>query len=292
MITTVTPGSAVGAISGRKILQSSSYKSKKPPVRNITALTHSLNVNLMLRNATTNLGASTPGPKVVDRLLSSANDLNALSSSQTTPFNQQNRPRNLTALNQSSGALIKMAPSYTFYAPKELLLSSAYVLHISREVLEHIQTWLEISYPLTKVDFVALPSLDRPIISSLGLIIVKASFLIDTETITTMQQQQNSLLVAEAIVKQFFGGITSRRMLKDVWLWEGLIKYLSTHILSPLQQNLPLKESYHLNMATVALDIDAIQGWDSIVNGTRHDGNNEEFFIQKVNAQLWISSKP
>ncbi|KAL9891800.1 endoplasmic reticulum aminopeptidase 2 isoform X2 [Glossina fuscipes] len=254
-----TPAPATGA-GGKKSSQFDNYtqmKQKKPPVRNITALTHSLNINLMIRNLTTTTTTTT----------SPLADAEA---------------KNLTAMSQSTVSAIKRAPSYTFYAPRDLLPRSSFILHTSREVLEYMQTWLEVSYPLTKVDFVALPSLDRNIISSLGLVTLKTSFLTEPQSITTAQYQQSALLVAEAMVRQFFGGITSRKVLKDVWLWEGLIKYLGIHILSPLQENWPLKDMYLLNMATAALDIDAIQGWDSIMNGTSHDGNNEEFFIQKT----------
>lgn len=246
--------------SGRKSGQLSNYtlqKDKKPPVRNITALTHSLNINILGKNHTTTTTTTTASPKDLDT-------------------------KNLTALSQSTRSSITRAPSYTFYAPRELLQRSSFILHTSRDVLEYLQTWLEVSYPLTKVDFVALPSLDRNIISSLGLVTLKTSFLTEPESITTVQYQESALLVAEAIVRQFFGGITSRKILKDVWLWEGLIKYLGIHTLSPLQENWPLREMYLFNMATAALDIDAIQGWDSIMNGTSHDGNNEDFFIQKV----------
>ncbi|XP_073815531.1 endoplasmic reticulum aminopeptidase 2 isoform X1 [Musca autumnalis] len=247
--------------SGRKSGQLSNYtlqKDKKPPVRNITALTHSLNINILGKNLTTTTTTAAP-----------TKDLDT---------------KNLTALSQSTRSSITRAPSYTFYAPRELLPRSSFILHTSRDVLEYLQTWLEVSYPLTKVDFVALPSLDRNIISSLGLVTLKTSFLTEPESITTVQYQESALLVAEAIVRQFFGGITSRKVLKDVWLWEGLIKYLGIHTLSPLQENWPLREMYLFNMATAALDIDAIQGWDSIMNGTSHDGNNEDFFIQKTAA--------
>lgn len=189
--------------------------------------------------------------------------------------------KNLTSLSQSMSS-IKRAPSYTFYAPRDLLPRSSFILHTSRDVLEYLQTWLDISYPLTKVDFVALPSLDRNIISSLGLVTLKTSFLTEPESITTEQYANSGLRIAEAMVRQFFGGITSRKVLKDVWLWEGLITYLGIHSLAPLQKNWPLREIYLLRTATASLDIDAIQGWDSIMNGTRHDGNNEEFFIHKV----------
>ncbi|XP_046804908.1 endoplasmic reticulum aminopeptidase 2 isoform X2 [Lucilia cuprina] len=257
MPTTQTPPYGAGAKKSAQLNNYTQQKEKKPPVRNITALTHSLNFNILGKNMST---TTTIAP---------AKELDT---------------KNLTALSQSTGSTIKRAPSYTFYAPRDLLPRSSFILHTSRDVLEYMQTWLDVSYPLTKVDFVALPSLDRNIISSLGLVTLKTSFLTDPESKTTEQYQKSALLIAEAIVRQFFGGITSRKVLKDVWLWEGLIKYLGIHTLSPLQENWPLREMYLLNMATAALDIDAIQGWDSIMNGTSHDGNNEDFFIQKTAA--------
>lgn len=254
--TTQTPPYGSGAKKSAQLNNYTQQKEKKPPVRNITALTHSLNFNILGKNMSTTTTTVMPS-KELDT-------------------------KNLTAMSQSTGSTIKRAPSYTFYAPRDLLPRSSFILHTSRDVLEYMQTWLDVSYPLTKVDFVALPSLDRNIISSLGLVTLKTAFLTDPESKTTEEYQKSALLVAEAIVRQFFGGITSRKILKDVWLWEGLIKYLGIHTLSPLQENWPLREMYLLNMATAALDIDAIQGWDSIMNGTSHDGNNEDFFIQKV----------
>lgn len=209
-----------------------------------------------------------------------------ISTTATSPFNNiKEINKNLTSLSQSTGLQIKRAPSYTFYAPRDLLARSMFIMRTSRDVLEYLQTWLDTNYPLSKVDFVALPSLDRNIISSLGLITLKTSFLTDPLSVTTEEYQTSAIQIAEAIVRQFFGGITSRRILKDVWLWEGLIKYLGILTLSPLQKFWPLKEIYLLRIATSALDIDAIQGWDSIMNGTSHDGNNEEFFIHKVSLK-------
>ncbi|EDW25078.1 GL23039 [Drosophila persimilis] len=231
---------------GKKSAQLNNYtqlKSKNPPVRNITALTHSLNVNLTPRQNLSQIAAA-------------ATTTTALPVS----LNGNGKPTNLTSLSQSTGSSIKRAPSYTFYAPRDLLVRSSFILHTSRDVLEYLQTWLDISYPLTKVDFVALPSLDRNMISSLGLVTLKTSFLTDPSSITSEQYQFSALRIAEAMVRQFFGGITSRKVLKDVWLWEGLIQYLGIHALAPLQESWPLREMYLLKMATAALDIDAIPG--------------------------------
>ncbi|CAD7077324.1 unnamed protein product [Hermetia illucens] len=229
------------------------FKTDKKPVRNITALTHSLNVHTLTK------------------------ELNVHT-------NHTSGQKNISAMNQQAEDPLKRAPSYTFYAPHDILPRSDFILKTSRSVLEYLQTWLETSYPLSKVDFVALPSLDRNIISSLGIISLRTSFLMDPKTITTKEYHSTGVKIAEAIVKQFFGGIASPKIWKDIWLWDGLIKYLAILVLSPLQPNWPLEEMYLFHLATTALDIDAIQRWESIINGTSQNGINEDFFIDKTAA--------
>lgn len=205
---------------------------------------------------------------------------------------------------------IRTAPSYTFYAPQRILQRSKFVLDMSRDVLEYLQDWLNVKYPLAKLgetkrlfiesmtliltdvdsfftveffilDFVALPSLDREMISSLGLITLQTAFLQNQDAITTEQYHLSAIKISEAIVKQFFGGITSPKIWKHSWLWEGLIKYLGRLVLTPLKTDWPMDEMQLMHIATRAMDIDAIQGWDSILAGTSEDGKNDEFFIDK-----------
>lgn len=123
-------------------------------------------------------------------------------------------------------------------------------------------------------------------ISSLGLITLQTGFLQDPESITTEQYHLSAIKIAEAIVKQFFGGITSPKIWKHSWLWEGLIKYLGRQVLLPLQPLWPVDEMHMMHITTRAMDIDAIQGWESILLGTSEDGKNDEFFIDKSAAVL------
>lgn len=182
----------------------------------------------------------------------------------------------------SNANQMKRGPAYTFYAQSELLDRSDFILNTSRSILEYLQTWLNVTYPLSKIDFVALPSLKKDAVSTLGLITLRTAFLNEKSAFTTDSYHTSALKLAEAIIKQFFGGMTSPKTLKDLWLWDGLIKYLSTIILSPLKPDWPLNDKYLLHTTTKSLDIDAIQGWISIINGTNHDGINEEFYVDKT----------
>lgn len=46
---------------------------------------------------------------------------------------------------------LRTAPSYTFYAPQKILQRSTFVLQMSRDVLEYLQEWLNVKYPLVKL---------------------------------------------------------------------------------------------------------------------------------------------
>jgi hypothetical protein len=86
--------------------------------------------------------------------------------------------------------IIRTAPSYTFYAPEDTLPKTKFILHTSRDILEHLQHWLNVPYPFSKLDFVALPSIEENLHSSLGLISCKTSFLRDAATITLRYRRQ------------------------------------------------------------------------------------------------------
>lgn len=123
-------------------------------------------------------------------------------------------------------------------------------------------------------------------ISSLGLITLQTGFLQDPDTITTEQYHLSAIKIAEAIVKQFFGGISSPKIWKHSWLWEGLIKYLGRQVLIPLQPLWPVDEMHMMHITTRALDIDAIQGWESILHGTSEDGKSDDFYVDKSASVL------
>lgn len=220
---------------------------KKVAVRSITSLTHSLNLKVLSTNS-------------------------SLSSHLSTTINKNNTIKHLREV------------SYTFYAPEDLLTRATFIMKTAKDVMNYFESWLDTKYPLTKLDFVALPSLQKNIISSLGLISLKISFLLDQKSTTTEESQLSTVRIAEAIVQQFFGGVTSSTSLKDNLVWHGLVKYLSFVVLSSLQTEWPIREMYTLHLMTKTMDLDAMQGWASIVSATEYIGLNDDLYVDKTVA--------
>jgi aminopeptidase N len=89
-------------------------------------------------------------------------------------------------------------------------------------------------------------------------------------------------------LQQYFGGMISPKIWKQNWLWDGTIRYLSRLIFAPLQPHWPIEEKYLLETKLRALDIDVLQGWESVLNGTDDMGENNEFYIDKSAAILEV----
>lgn len=58
--------------------------------------------------------------------------------------------------------------------------------------------------------------------------------------------------------------------------------------MTPLQPHWQIGEKYLLETKLRALDIDVLQGWDSVLNGTDDMGENNEFYIDKSAAILEV----
>ncbi|XP_055534646.1 endoplasmic reticulum aminopeptidase 2 isoform X2 [Wyeomyia smithii] len=252
-------------------------KADKKPFRNLTAVLLSKNLFKLTNNQ------PTAKPTSADETTHPSSSGGAVAEN-IIQGNHTNQGPNGADGNHTSAndtLEIKTAPAYSFYAPKPYVDKGSFVLHTSRDILEYLQQWLGVAYPLSKLDFIALPTLNDDLTSSLGLIVCRTSFLSSPENVSTKEYHMSVVKISEGIVKQYFGGLISPKAWKHVWLWEGIIRHLSRFILTPIRPMWPMNELFLIETITRALDVDALQGWESIHGGTTDTGDNEAFYIDK-----------
>ncbi|EDS40362.1 alanyl aminopeptidase [Culex quinquefasciatus] len=251
-------------------------KAEKKPFRNLTAVLLSKN----LFKLTNNQPPSKPSANESSTVVPMAENIIQGNHTNQGAGSDSNHTSAADALE------IKTAPAYSFYAPKSYVDKGSFVLHTSRDILEYLQQWLGVAYPLSKLDFIALPTLDEDLTSSLGLIVCRTSFLSSPENVSTKEYHMSVVKISEGIVKQYFGGLISPKAWKHSWLWEGIIQYLSRFILTPIRPLWPMNELFLIETTTRALDMDALQGWESIYTGTTDTGDNDPFYIDKSASML------
>ncbi|XP_058124013.1 aminopeptidase N [Anopheles ziemanni] len=265
---------SVPATNGKPAPSSKVAKTEKKPFRNLTAVLLSKN----LFKLTNNLPSKDPTPSETNGT-ANALDTGMAKANGSMPPEQE-------LLWNGEALVVKTAPAYSFYAPETHIAKGTFILHTSRDILEYLQQWLSVAYPLSKLDFVALPALLDDLSSSLGLIVCRTSFLNEPTAISSKEYHMSVVKISEGIVKQYFGGLISPKTWKHKWLWEGLIRYLSRFLLATIQPLWPMKELFLIDTLTKALDIDALQGWESINAGASETGDNDPFYVDKSAALL------
>lgn len=120
--------------------------------------------------------------------------------------------------------------------------------------------------------------------SSLGIITIRSAFLPDEESLRTDEYQSAIVKIAEAIVKQYFGGLISPKQWKYEWLWEGIRQYLSKLILSLLEPQWPMDEMQLFRFTISALNVDAIQQRGNIIDSSIMQ--DDTFHVDKTVAIL------
>uniref|UniRef100_A0A182NN63 Aminopeptidase n=1 Tax=Anopheles dirus TaxID=7168 RepID=A0A182NN63_9DIPT len=262
-------------ISNGKSAISKVTKPEKKPFRNLTAVLLSKN----LFKLTNNLPTKEPTQIEANVTISTVDSGAVAKLNGSSAYEQE-------YLWNGDTTMIRTAPAYSFYAPETHISKGSFILHTSRDILEYLQQWLSVAYPLSKLDFVALPSLLDDLSSSLGLIVCRTSFLNEPTAISSKEYHMSVVKISEGIVKQYFGGLISPKAWKHKWLWEGLIRYLSRFLLATIQPLWPMKELFLIDTLTKALDIDALQGWESIGAGASDTGDNDPFYVDKSAALL------
>uniref|UniRef100_A0A8C4RWS6 Laeverin n=1 Tax=Erpetoichthys calabaricus TaxID=27687 RepID=A0A8C4RWS6_ERPCA len=121
-----------------------------------------------------------------------------------------------------------------------------YALNITGAILRHVMDYLNVSYPLTKTELVAVPEFPASGMENWGLIIFhEDSLLFNYSSDTKEKRRLICSVITHEIGHQWFGNLVTMNWWNQLWLKEGLSSYIENTFPPKLETEMFMTITWH-----------------------------------------------
>ncbi|XP_044741725.1 endoplasmic reticulum aminopeptidase 1-like isoform X2 [Chrysoperla carnea] len=145
------------------------------------------------------------------------------------------------------------------YAPRTLLNQTHFAMEIATKTIDFFEDFFMVSYPLPKQDLIAIPDFTTGAMDNWGLITYRGNGLLYENLDTTaLDHQSIAIAVTHELAHQWFGNLVTIRWWNDLWLHEGLCRFLEYLAVDNIYPEWGTIEQFILDKTQSALQLDSL----------------------------------
>lgn len=146
------------------------------------------------------------------------------------------------------------------YTQKGFIHQAEFALDCAVRILEWYANYFAISYPLPKLDMIAIPDFAAGAMENWGLVTYRqVSLLYDREHSTTKVMQHIAYIVAHELAHQWFGNLVTMEWWTHLWLNEGFATWVGWRAVDHLFPEWHIWTQFITNEANRGLELDSLK---------------------------------
>uniref|UniRef100_A0AAR2LK22 Aminopeptidase n=1 Tax=Pygocentrus nattereri TaxID=42514 RepID=A0AAR2LK22_PYGNA len=150
--------------------------------------------------------------------------------------------------------------SKTFARPEAVKAGHAdYASIITPKVLKFYEDRFNLSYPLFKLDQIALPDFGAGAMENWGLIMYRETALLyDEHVSSTSNKEWIATVIAHEVAHQWFGNLVTMKWWNNLWLNEGFATYMSYLGVDHVEPDWNIRDLIVLKEIQPAMEVDSL----------------------------------
>ncbi|KAK0044047.1 aminopeptidase N [Biomphalaria pfeifferi] len=165
------------------------------------------------------------------------------------------------------------------YAVPALVNSTKYSLDIGVKILDYLEEFFNISYPLPKLDMIALPDFVSGAMEHWGLISYSEKALLFKEGETNERDKEYvAIVVSHELAHMWFGNLVTMSWWDDLWLNEGFASYVENLGVDYVEPDWKIFDTYVVQNMYTALSNDGLVSSHPLYVPVNHPDEINEIF--------------
>lgn len=173
----------------------------------------------------------------------------------------------------SDGVLIRV------YTPKRKKEQGQFALEVATKVLPYYHNYFEISYPLPKMDLIAIADFSSGAMENWGLVTYRETcLLVDSQNTSSVRKQWIALIIGHELAHQWFGNLVTMEWWDDLWLNEGYASFVEFLCVEHIFPKYDIWAQFVTQIHIEALELDALRNSHPIQVPVGHPSEIDEIF--------------
>ncbi|XP_044317726.1 glutamyl aminopeptidase isoform X2 [Drosophila rhopaloa] len=165
------------------------------------------------------------------------------------------------------------------YAPPAQVEKTQYALETGAGVTAYYINYFNTSYPLPKLDMVAIPDFVSGAMENWGLVTFRETALLyDESTSSSVNKQRVAVVVAHELAHQWFGNLVTMNWWSDLWLNEGFASFVEYKGVKHMHPDWDMDNQFVIEELHPVLTIDATLASHPIVKSIESPAEITEYF--------------